>query len=158
LKNLIAAEQYDWANWFIVRIMQKEDYIRYGLYGANIVLHIYEEKYPDDKRPREAISAARKYLNGHASKAKARAAADAAADAATAAAARAAYAATAAAAWAAYAAYAAADAANAAHATAEAALAATDAADAATAAAADAAQKEMPKRILKYGLRLLRTQ
>ena len=31
---------------------------------AERVLHIYEEKFPDDKRPREAIKAARDFANG----------------------------------------------------------------------------------------------
>jgi len=35
---------------------------------ASDVLHIFEEKYPTDKRPRLAIEAARKYINGEISK------------------------------------------------------------------------------------------
>lgn len=68
---------------------------------AEHVLYIFEDKYPDDKRPRTAIEAARLYANGQATKEeleKAQSAAayattyaaDAAADAATRAAARAA--------------------------------------------------------------------
>ena len=35
---------------------------------AERVLHLYEEKYSDDKRPRHAIEIARRYVNGEASK------------------------------------------------------------------------------------------
>ncbi len=75
---------------------------------AERVLHIYEEKYPEDKRPRKAIDAARKFADGKISQEKlaaARAAADKAAgdafDAFDAYAADAAWAASARAAWAA---------------------------------------------------------
>ncbi len=81
----------------------------YAIYWAEAVLHIFEEKYPDDNRPRKAIEAAKEYLRHPTEENKQ--AADAAAYAADAAdAAYAAYAACAANA-AANAAYAAADAA-----------------------------------------------
>jgi len=35
---------------------------------AEHVLHIYEERYPDDNRPRTAIDVARRYANGEATK------------------------------------------------------------------------------------------
>ena len=73
---------------------------------AERVLHLYEEKYSDDKRPRHAIEIARRYVNGEASKDElyaaataAWAAADAAWDAAAAARAAARAAADAADAW-----------------------------------------------------------
>ena len=50
----------DWANWLIVRCMKYEQYISYAVYSANQVIKIYEAKYPDDKRPRDAINAAKK--------------------------------------------------------------------------------------------------
>jgi hypothetical protein len=79
-----------------------------AIYAAELVIDIYEKQYPNDKRPREAIEAAKKVLEKDTK--KNRDAADAAADAAYAAAdaARAAYAAARAAADAARAAYAAA--------------------------------------------------
>lgn len=90
---------------------------RMQLYAADCaehILHFFEEKYPDDKRPRLAIEAARKYANGDiiaADAANAAHAANAAAANAAAADAAAAHAAYAHAAHAAYA-YAAADAAR----------------------------------------------
>ena len=114
IETLIAGKQINWANWLIVRLLKRADKIRYAIYAAEQVIDIYERKYPDDKRPRQAIEAAKTYLNNPtkankraaaANAAAANAAADAAADAAAAAAANAA-AATAYAAAAAYAAYA----------------------------------------------------
>ena len=76
---------------------------------AERVLHIYEKRYPDDKRPREAIETARRYAEGKATEkelaaawaAASAAARDAASDAASAAARDAAWDAASAAAWAA---------------------------------------------------------
>ena len=100
----------------------KAQAVEYALICAEPVLHIFEEKFPEDKRPRQALEAARKWLqNQNPTEANRiiayRAYAHAAADAAKAA-------------YAAQAAYAAANAANAAHA-ANAAYAAAQAADAA---------------------------
>jgi hypothetical protein len=122
--------------WFVCRkLATKEQNQQIAITVAEIVLPIFEKRYPDDKRPREAIDSAKSFIAGHISleelerKRKAAydayAAAAAAAYAAVAAAAAAAVAATADAA--AYADAAAADAATA------------DAADAAAADAADAA-------------------
>ena len=89
---LVKAYKIDWANWAIARLMDKENRIKYAIYAANQVIKIYEDKYPDDKIPREAINAAKRYLknpteeNRSAAYAAANAAAYAAAYAANAAA------------------------------------------------------------------------
>ena len=57
----------------------------YAIWCAEKVLSLFEEKYPDDKRPRAAIETARKYLAGGCSKEDLQKAADAVADAADAA-------------------------------------------------------------------------
>ncbi len=118
--------------WFVCKkLLSKEQNKQLAIGVAEIVLEIYEKKYPDNKAPRQAIQAAKDYLAGTINidelRSKRAAAYDAAADAAADA-----YAAAADAAYdAAYAAYAAAYAA--------AADAAYDAAYAAYAAAAYAA-------------------
>jgi hypothetical protein len=64
------------------------DYKDYCLFLADVaesVLYIFEEKYPDDKRPRLAIDAIRLYYKGEISISQLDAAYDAAADAAAAA-------------------------------------------------------------------------
>jgi hypothetical protein len=153
--NRLVVKNPEWGHWLICRIMNKKQSVQYAIFAAEQVIDIYERKYPDDKRPRNAIEAAKAYLKNPSKKTKAYAAY--AADAADAAA----YAAAAAAA---YAAYAAADAAYAAYAA-----YAADAADAATYAtyadaAADAAddaddatykRRKMKAKILKYGIGLL---
>ena len=40
----------------------KKDSLSLAIYAAEKVLHIFEKKYPNDKRPREAIEAAKKVL------------------------------------------------------------------------------------------------
>src|SRR5574343_68873 len=54
----------------------KEDSVALAVYAAELVIHIYEERYPDDKRPRQAIEAAKAWLKDPNE--KTRAAADAA--------------------------------------------------------------------------------
>jgi len=136
LEHLIAEEKFDWANWLIVRRMARPQYLQYAVFAAEKVIDIFEKKYPNDKRPREAIEAARKCIEDDTQENRAYAA-DAAAYA---------YAYDAAA----YAAYAAADAAAYAYAYDAAAYAA------AYAAADAAARTEMRKRILSYGISLLK--
>ena len=146
-------DRLDWASWLVVRLMTHEQQIAYAIYAAEQVIGIYEAKYPDDTRPRDAIQAAKAYLKEptKANKADAAFAADAAY-----AAARAAHA-THAAAFAADAAYAAAFAAYAAARAADAAAFAADAAAFAAYAAARAvdAAYAMQLKILNYGLRLI---
>ena len=108
LKKLMESEKYEWANWLIVRLINKTQKVQYAIFAAEQVLYIFEKKYPKDLRPRKAIEVAKEYLAHPSIKTKAAAdAAAAAAYAAAYAADAAAYAADAAADTAAYAAYAA---------------------------------------------------
>lgn len=77
-------KRLDWANWLIVRLMTREQRIRYAIYAAEQVISLYEEEYPEDKRPRQAIEAARLCLDNPSeeNKAAAESAADAAAESA----------------------------------------------------------------------------
>ena len=152
----------DFAMWLMPRCLTHVGKVRYAVFAAEKVLDIFERQHPDNKRPREAIEAAKRWIdNPCAETAKAAryaaaavyyAAAAACACAADAAAYAAAYAADAySAAYAVSAAYYAADATAAANA-AVAADATWSAADAAYAAAnaADAIKKEC----LAFGLSL----
>ena len=134
--NRLLDKNPEWGNWLVCRLMNKKQAAQYAIFAAEQVIGIYEGKYPNDKRPRNAIEAAKAYLKNPCAKTKA--AANAAAYAAAAAADAAAYAA-------AYAAAAAAD------------DAADDAAAyaAADAAAAYAERRKMQAKILKYGIGLL---
>ena len=136
-------DRTDESNAQELRLMREIDVkyvvVRFAVACARRSLHYFEDKHPDDKRPRQAIEAAEEYVkdttDSAADAARAAMAAEAAADAAWAARA------AADAAWAAMAAAEVAEAAMAAEAAADAAWAARAAADAAWAAeaAADAA-------------------
>ena len=178
VKKLIAENRLDWANWLVVRLLNRQQRIAYAIFAAEQVIQLFETKYPNDKRPRLAIEATKTVLkkdtkeNIEAANAAARAAnvaanvayaAAHAADAATCAAYTAtniAYAAARAAYEVAYAAAYAAD--NAAYAAAYAAYAsyaAVNAADyavyAAVNAAVNAAYAAMKTKIILYGVRML---
>jgi hypothetical protein len=145
LVRTLAVDHWDWANWLLVRIMTRPQYLAYAIYAAEQVIEIYERRNPGNAAPRRAIEAARAVLDND--------------NAETRKAASAAYAAYAAYAYAAYAAYAAAAAAAYASAYAYAAYAAAAAADYAYAAhaayAAADARAKMRARILPYGLALI---
>ena len=147
VEKLIEEKHFDWANWAVVRCMTYKQYVSYAVFAAEQVIDIYEKKNPDDKRPRQAIDAAKKCIENPSKKNK---------DAAYAAA----YAATNAA-HAAYAATNATNATNAAYAATNAtnaAYAATNATNAAYAAnAANAAGDKMHIKLIRYGLKLLKT-
>ena len=59
---LIKKNQLDWANWLIVRVMDYSQYVSYAVYAAEQVIDIFEKEFPDDKRPRTAIEAAKKCI------------------------------------------------------------------------------------------------
>jgi hypothetical protein len=149
--DLISKNKHRWAHWLITRLLTKETRIKYAIFAAEQVLYIFEDKYPEDDRPRKAIEAAKEYLNNpnitHAADA-AYAAADAAYADAYAAAADAAYADD-------DAAYAAAAYAAAAAAYADDDAAAADATCSCAAHAADAASNKIYVTILNYVLSLI---
>ena len=60
--KITADHRMDWANWVIVRVMDYDQYVSYAVYAAEQVIDIYEKKYPNDKRPRNAIEAAKKCI------------------------------------------------------------------------------------------------
>lgn len=66
--------------WYSNLTTRKRVQVKFAILCAKAVLHIFEEKFPNDTRPREAIEVAESYLKG--SRAAYAAAADAAADAA----------------------------------------------------------------------------
>ena len=149
--------RYDWANWLMVKLMKNHlQKLQYAIFAAEQVLPIFEEKYPKNKRAREAIEATKKVLENNTEENR-----------------RAAYTAAYAAypADAAFAAYAADDADAAAYAAANAAYAAAYAADdaytAVVAAAADAAYTAayaadntddvaVKQKIINYGIKLIK--
>jgi hypothetical protein len=144
LKTLIDLNEYypTWARWLFTRMMNKKQCVEIAVFAAELVLPIYEKKHPNDKRSRDSIKPAKRYLkNGNTATA-------------------AAYDADAADTAAAFAAYAAADAADAAAADAyasysAAAAYAAAAADAVAAADASENKKQTELKIIKEAVRIL---
>jgi len=56
-------EHLKWANWAIVRCMDYSQYVYYAVFAAELVLDIFEKKHLDDKRPKEAIRAAKNCID-----------------------------------------------------------------------------------------------
>jgi hypothetical protein len=76
--NETKEDKLSWANWLIVKLLTKIDRVRYAVFAAEQVINIFEKKYPDDKRLRQAIEAAKKYIENPTKENAAAAAADAA--------------------------------------------------------------------------------
>ena len=74
VKKLIKENQLDWANWTIVRLMTHKQQVQYAVFAADQVIEIFEKRYPEDKRPRKAIEAAKECLRTHSEAAAANAA------------------------------------------------------------------------------------
>ena len=150
---LIEENQLEWANWLLVRVMEYKQYVSYAVFAAEQVIKNYEKQYPDDKRPREAIEAAKRCIENPSDENKKEAAnAARATDRATANASyRAAYWATDSASLAAWAACSAAD--WAADSSAD--SAAWSSGSAAWGAKNAASNAKILKKILKYGIELL---
>ena len=55
-------------NWFLSTALNRENKIRYACYAAKQVLEIFEEQYPNEKRPRQAINAALKCIKNDTDK------------------------------------------------------------------------------------------
>jgi len=68
LRLLIKKDKLNWANWLIVRIMTRKQYLAYAIFAAEQVINIYEKKRPIDIRPRLAIEAAKKVLKDDSKK------------------------------------------------------------------------------------------
>jgi hypothetical protein len=137
LRQCLKDDHFNWANWLIVRCLDKKGKQRYGVFAAEQVLHIFEKQWSNDDRPRKAIEAAKIVIKRDTKKNRIAAAA-----AYTAAAAASASAADAASAAASAAAYTAAD-----YAAAAAAYAA--------AYTADAADAVLKLKIIEYGISLI---
>lgn len=57
-----------WALWIISRLMNRTQAIEWATFSAELVIPIFEEKYPHDNRPRLAIEAAKKVLQSNTRK------------------------------------------------------------------------------------------
>jgi hypothetical protein len=62
IRTLLDSGKFDWANWTITHVFTRRQNIQYAIFAAEQVIGLFEKKYPDDKRPRNAIEAARLVL------------------------------------------------------------------------------------------------
>lgn len=62
IQKLMIENRFPWANWLIVRVMARKQYLAYAIFAAEQVIDIYEKKYPNNKMPRQAIEAAKAVL------------------------------------------------------------------------------------------------
>jgi hypothetical protein len=62
LAKLKKVKQYQWANWLLSKTFTKPQAVEYAIFAAEQVIGIFEKKYPNDKRPRKAIEAAKTWL------------------------------------------------------------------------------------------------
>ena len=63
-------DRLNWASWLLTRMFTKEQSVKYAIFAAEQVIGIYEKKYPEDKRPRKAIEAAKEYIKDPSDKNK----------------------------------------------------------------------------------------
>src|ERR1035437_9428105 len=63
-KSIIQDDKECWSDMKIVKAYKwtKKDSVAFAIYAAELVIDNYEKEYPKDKRPREAIEAAKKVL------------------------------------------------------------------------------------------------
>jgi len=52
----------EWCSWLYTKLMTHTQQKQFAIYAAERVLNIFEDKYPNDKRPGKAIEAAKKAL------------------------------------------------------------------------------------------------
>ena len=69
-KSIIQNDKECWSEMKIVEWKKwtKKDSVSLAIFAAELVLKNYEKEYPDDKRPREAIEAAKKVLKANTAK------------------------------------------------------------------------------------------
>jgi hypothetical protein len=65
--KLLEADRFDDANWLFTGLLNKDGLRRYSINAAEAILSVFENEFPEDKRPRLAIEAAKKCLK-HKSK------------------------------------------------------------------------------------------
>ncbi len=62
-EKFVWSKRFDWSNWLLSHVLPVDDKIRYAIFAAELVIDIFEKEFPEDKRPRNAIEAAREYLS-----------------------------------------------------------------------------------------------
>jgi len=55
-------EKFNWSNWILSRVLNHKNRVRYAAHAAELVLPLWEKEFPKDKRPHEAVNAAKAWL------------------------------------------------------------------------------------------------
>ncbi len=63
ITKLVEIDNPDLANRLITKILTHTDKIKYAIYIAEKTLHFFEERYPNDDRPRKAVEEAKTYIS-----------------------------------------------------------------------------------------------
>ena len=63
VNELVTEEHYDWANFIVLRILDRTKKIQYGIYATQQCINNFIVNYPNDGRPSEALSSAIIYLS-----------------------------------------------------------------------------------------------
>ena len=63
IKLLLVENKLSFANWLIVRLLSDEQAIKYAINAAESALLIFENAYPNNEYPRQALSAAKAKLD-----------------------------------------------------------------------------------------------
>lgn len=61
LQRCIDDNRYSYANWFISHILTHQNKVKYAIHAAEMVLHLFETKYPNNTSVRDAIEEAKKF-------------------------------------------------------------------------------------------------
>jgi len=69
-KILIKEKHFDWANWYVTRLFTKPQAVQYSIFAAEQCITQFEMVSPEDKRPRAAIEAAKRWLESPSSETK----------------------------------------------------------------------------------------
>ena len=56
-------DHWNYRCWLMIRLLSNKNQVKLAIYSAKFVLPIFEERYPNDDRPRKAIDAAAYYDN-----------------------------------------------------------------------------------------------
>ena len=70
LKDGVDGDEWDYVKWLMPKLMTDTNNRKIAIYSASLVLPIFENEYSDDKRPRNAINAAKRYLKNPTGKNK----------------------------------------------------------------------------------------
>jgi hypothetical protein len=62
LRHCVADGKFSYANWFVTRLFTKPRAVAYSIFASEQCLKEFEILFPNDKRPRQAIEAAKTWL------------------------------------------------------------------------------------------------